>query len=158
MGGETPKSEKNQPGAFKLDHLQSTKSTFAKWISTLLTSHLQYFPFPASREMGIPLWTARVSGHRGCMNLGHSIGPFGIHETYFCNMDFHFIDQPHAAFPFSCIKANGHLTVDPKVSDTKGCMTLGLSNWTISSQQNLFLKIKFPLSSKPHAAFPFPAC
>ena len=46
-----PKSEWHQrvydPGAFKLNHLQSRKPIFAKWISTLLTGHMHDFPFPA---------------------------------------------------------------------------------------------------------------
>ena len=34
-------------------------------------------------------------------------------------------------------------------------MTLGCSNWTICSPQNLFYTNKFPLFNRPHAAFPF---
>ena len=56
-----PNSEWHQgvydPGAFKLDHLQSTKPIFAKWISTLLTGHMQHFPFPAYSEMDTPQCT-----------------------------------------------------------------------------------------------------
>ena len=29
-------------------------------------------------------------------------------------MDFHFINRPHAAFPFSCIQRKGLPSVDPK--------------------------------------------
>ena len=44
------------------------------------------------------------------------------------------------------------------VMTAKGCLSLGHSNWTICSPGNLFLKSKFPLFKKPHAAFPFHAC
>ena len=60
------------PGAFELDHLQSTKPIFAIWISTFLTSHMQHFPFLACREKGIPQWTPKVTDTKRCMTLGHS--------------------------------------------------------------------------------------
>ena len=78
------------PGAFKLDHLQSTEPIFAQYISPLLTRRMQNFPFPAYCEMDTPQCT-------------------------------------------------------PKVNSTKGYMTLGHSNWTICSPQNLFLQNEFPL-------------
>ena len=46
----------------------------------------------------------------------------------------------------------------PEVKEVKGCMTLGDSNWTICSPQNLFSRSKFPLFKDPDSAFPFPAC
>ena len=67
-------------------------------------------------------------------------------ETYFSRMDFHFFNRPQAAFPFSWIQWKGTPQWTPKVSDTKGCMTLGHSNWTICSPRNLFLQNGFPLS------------
>ena len=42
-----------------------------------------------------------------------------------------------------------------KVNDIKYFMTLGHSNWTICSQQNPFLRYKFPPFHQRHAAFPF---
>ena len=51
-----PKSEWEQgvydPGAFKLDHLESTEPIFAQQISTFLTGHMQNLPFPACKEKG----------------------------------------------------------------------------------------------------------
>ena len=67
-----------------------------------------------------------------------------IHKTYFCSLNFHF--KPDAGFPFSSMQKKGRtLQWIPKVSNTKGCMTLGHSNWTIRSSQDLFLQLKFPL-------------
>ena len=83
------------------------------------------------------------------------IGQFATNKTYFCKTDFHFFNRPHAAFPFPASREKGNPQWTPKVSDTKGCMTLGYSNWPICSQQNLFLKPQFHLINKPHAAFPF---
>ena len=61
-----PKSEWHQgvydPGAFELDRLQSIKPIFERWNSTLLTSHMQLFPFPACREMDTPQCTPTRSG------------------------------------------------------------------------------------------------
>ena len=45
---------------------------------------------------------------------GIQIGFFAVQETHFCIMDFHFINRPHAAFPFSCIQRKGHPSVDHK--------------------------------------------
>ena len=70
------KSDRHQgvfdPGAFKLDHLQSTKPIFAIRISTSLTSHMQHFPILACREKGIPQWTPKVTDTKRCMTIGHS--------------------------------------------------------------------------------------
>ena len=38
-----PQKWMTHPGAFKLDNLQSTKPIFSKYISTLLTGHMQHF-------------------------------------------------------------------------------------------------------------------
>ena len=71
-----PKSEWEQgvydPGAFKLDHLESTKPILHKWISTFLTCHMQHFPLPACREKRTPQLTPNVNETKGCTNLGHS--------------------------------------------------------------------------------------
>ena len=59
------------PGAFKLDHLQSSKQTFVELISTFLTGHMQHFPCPAYSEMDTPQCTPKVN-NKGCMTMGHS--------------------------------------------------------------------------------------
>ena len=134
------------PGAFKFDHLESTKPILEKKISTLFMCQMQHFPFPACREKGTPKYGShKWLTPKGVWPWGTQIGPFAVHKTYFCKMNFHFINRPHAAFPFSCIQWNGHPTMYPIVSDTKGCMTLGHSNWTICSPRNLFLQNEFPL-------------
>ena len=43
------------PGAFKLDHQESTEPILHKWISTFLIDHMQHFPFPACVEKGTPI-------------------------------------------------------------------------------------------------------
>ena len=37
----------------------------------------------------------------GVWPWGIQIGPLAVHTTYFCQIDFHFINRLHAAFPFS---------------------------------------------------------
>ena len=61
--------------------------------------------------------------------------------TYFCKINFHFINSPDAALLFSCIREKGTPQWTLNVHDIKkGCMTLGHSNWTIWSPWNLFLE------------------
>ena len=35
---------------------------------------------------------------------GIQMRPFGVHETYLRNINFHFLKRPHAALPFSCTR------------------------------------------------------
>ena len=51
---------------------------------------------------------------------GIRFGPFAVHGTYFCKIDFHFINKPHGAFPFSCIQRIGLLMMGPKSGWHKG--------------------------------------
>ena len=62
-------------------------------------------------EGDTPQWTPKVNDTRGVWPWGIQIGPFGVQETYFCKVNFHFINRPDAAFPFSCILWNGHPTM-----------------------------------------------
>ena len=55
-----------------MKYFVSTEQYFACNISTILTSHMQHFPFPACRGKGTPQWTPKVSDTKGCMTLGHS--------------------------------------------------------------------------------------
>ena len=91
-------------GPFKLDQLQSKKPIFAKCFSTLLMSHMQHFPFSVSRKRAPYNGPQKWMTKRGVWPLAIQIRSFAVHETYFCQMDFHFINKPHAAFPFSCIQ------------------------------------------------------
>ena len=59
----------------------------------------------------------------------------------------------HFPFPASSEMSTAEWT--PKVNESKGCMTLGHSNWDIWNPQNLFLANSFWLFDKPHAPFPF---
>ena len=51
-------------GEFKLDYLLSIKPFIEKKISTLITSHMQNFPFLACREKGTPLTGRRSNGRQ----------------------------------------------------------------------------------------------
>ena len=133
------------PGAFKLDHLESTKAIFARWISTFLTGHMQQFPFLHAEERDTLQWTQKWTTPRVVWPWGIRIGSFGVYKTYFCKMNFHFFNRPHASVPFSCMQRKGHPTMDPKKDDPKGYMSPGHSNWTICSPQNLFLQDEYPL-------------
>ena len=82
---------------------------------------------------------------RGVWPWGIQVGLFAVHQTYFCKINFNFINRSHAAFPFSCMQRNGRPTMYPKSEWHQGCMTPGHSSWTIYSPQNLFLQNEFPL-------------
>ena len=43
----------------------------------------------------------------------NQIGPFGVQETYFCKVNFPFVNMPHAAFPFNCMQRNGNPNSGP---------------------------------------------
>ena len=88
------------PGAFKLDHLQCTKPIFANWISTLLTGHMQHSLFLHAEKRALHTRPQKWMTPRGVWPWGIWIGPFAVNETYFCQLNFHFIDRPHAGFPF----------------------------------------------------------
>ena len=96
-------------------------------------------------ERDTPHWTQKWMTLRGVWPWGIQIGPYGVQKTYFCKVNFHFINRPHAAFPFSCIQRKGHPSVETKSDDTKGCRTLGHSIWNNLSPQNIFLQSEFPL-------------
>ena len=69
---------------------------------------MQHFPFPACREKGTPQWTTpKVMIPRGVGPWGVQIGIFRVHETYFCKIDSHFFNTPHAAFPLSACRGKG---------------------------------------------------
>ena len=74
---------------------------------------------------------------RGVWLWDIQIRSFAVYETYFCKMNFHFLNKPHAAFPFSCMQRKGHPTVNPKSEWHQGVCNPG--------------------AFKPHATFPFPA-
>ena len=76
------------PGTFNLDQLDLMQPIWERSIFTLLTSHMQEFPF---------------------------------------------------------FKEKGTLQLIPKVTATRGYMTMGYSNWTSRSSWNQFLKNKFSL-------------
>ena len=118
--------------AFKLDHLESTKPIFITWISTLLIDQDTNFwkanfhcinkphwafPFSCRHRKGHATVDPESGPHkwmtqRGARPWGIQVGPFGVNQTYFCNINFHFIHKPHAAFPFSCMQRKGQASMD----------------------------------------------
>ena len=97
----------------------------------------------------------KVNKTMGSMTLGLSNWTICSLQNPFCVSKFPLFQKSDAAFPFSCIQGKGHSKMDPNVSETMGSMTMGHSNWTICSLQNLFCVGKFPLFQKPDAAYPF---
>ena len=135
------------------------KPIFAKWISTLITGHMQHFPFPASREKGPLSGPQKWMTPRGVWPWGIQIGSFAVHETYFCKMDVHFINRPDAALPFSCIKRKGHSTVDPKSEWHQGVYDPGAFKLDhLQSMKPIFAKWISTLLTSHMQHFPFPAC
>ena len=99
----------------------------------IITRHVErslHFPFSACRAKGTLQWTPKVDDTKG----GIRNGPFAVHENYFCKMNFHFINWPHAAFPFPAYSEMDTPQCTPKVNGTKGHMTLGHSSWTLGSR------------------------
>ena len=74
---------------FQLDHLGSTKRIFENWISTLLRSHMQRFPFRACRRV------------KGNCRLWTSSSECGLCCTIprFSNINFHSSNKHHFPFP-----------------------------------------------------------
>ena len=133
------------PRALQLNHLNSTKPIFEKKNSTLFTCHMQNFTFLASTEKGTPHWTPKVNDTNRCMTPSIQIGSYGVNVANFCEVSFHFIYKPHAESHLSCIHWKGQSVMNQKVNESKRCMTLGHSNWTIWSPRNPFLLNEFPL-------------
>ena len=100
------------PGAFKLDQLESTKPIFGMQNFTLLTAHMQHFPFPACREREAPHWTPNVNGTNGSRTLRHSswmiLTPRNLFSTFFPSHMQHFL------FLHPKKRAPHRLTVDLK--------------------------------------------
>ena len=107
---------------------------------------MQHFLFPACRGKGTPYWTRKINGINGWMTLGHLNWTICSPQNLFTTVKFPLFQKSDAAFLFSCMQGNGHSKIwIPKVTDIKGCTTLGHSNWTSWSTQNLFLQNRFPL-------------
>ena len=53
---------------------------------------------------GIPKFLQKWLTPRSGRLWGIQIRPFGVHETYLRNINFHFLKRPHAALPFSCTR------------------------------------------------------
>ena len=89
-------------------------------------SHILHFSFPASPEKDTPKGTPKVNESMGCVTLVESrpwsiqIGTFGVHKTHLFKNYFDIFDEPHAAFPFSCIHWKGPPELAPKVNESKG--------------------------------------
>ena len=124
----TPKSEWQQgvygTGSIKLDHLESMRPIFRRKISTLLTSICSNSLFlHAEKETlytGPQEWiTARV-----VWPWGNQVGSFGVHETYFWEVNLHFINKLYAALPFPAYRESDIL----QCSDPKG------QEWMIPTQ------------------------
>ena len=81
--------------------------------------------------------------------------PFAVHETYFCKMNFHSINNHMQDFHFPACRKKGTPQWTQKVKYTMGCMTLG--TWdihigTLAIHKIYFVKVVFHLISKSHSA------
>ena len=85
---------------------------------------------------GLRKWIAP----RGGWPWGIQIGSFAVHETYFCKMDFHFMNKLHAAFSFSCIQRKWHPSV-AKVYDL--LCVWGIQNGAIALHETYFCQNDF---------------
>ena len=91
---------------------------------------------------------------RGVWPWGIQVGPYAVHETYFCKMNLHFINRPHAAFPISCIQWNGQPTCTQKWMAPRGVWPWGIQIWSLAVHETHFCKMDFHFINQPHAAFP----
>ena len=106
--------EMNDHGVFKLDHLESTRPNFEKYISTFLLGHMQH-SLSQHAEKGTPQYRPQMRmTPRDEWPWCIQIGPFRVYKTYFWKVNFHFFTRPHAAFPFSSIHKKGIPNIDPK--------------------------------------------
>ena len=96
---------------------------------------------------------------RGVRPWGIQIGPFAVHKTYFCKMNFHFINKPHAAFPFSSMQRKRHPTVDPESEGHPGVHDPGAFKLGhLQSMKPIFASKISTLLPGHMQHFPFPAC
>ena len=102
--------------------------------------------------------TLKVNETKRCMTLAHSNGIICSPLNLFSTGKFPLFRKPDAAFPSPACREKGISQLTLKVNETKGCMTLAHSNWTICSPLNLFSTGNLPLFQKPDAAYPFPTC
>ena len=141
-------------GAFKLHYLQSTIPIFAKWISTLLTTQMQNFPFPASREKGILQWTTKEDDTKTCMTF-IQIGSFGVHKNQFWGNKFQLYYQAtHSISLFYTEKGTPYS--GPKSWCYQGVYSPGVFKLEhLESTQTYFWKINFNFINQSNTAFPF---
>ena len=56
-----PKVNEYDPGAFRLDHLQSMKPILVKHFFTFSAIQMQHIPFPACKEKGTLHWSPKAN-------------------------------------------------------------------------------------------------
>ena len=94
--------------------------------------------------------------HRGLLSWGIQIRSFGVHKTYVCETNFHFINWPLPEFPLSCIHWNGQLTMDPISEWHQGViLPWHVLIGSLAFHETYFCKMIFHLINLPHAASPF---
>ena len=94
----------------------------------------------------------------GIWPWGTRIGPIAFHETYFFTMNFHFINRPHEALPFSCIQWDEDPTMYPKSEWHQGVYYPGAFKlYHFESTKPIFAKWISTLLTGQMQQFPFPA-
>ena len=94
-------------GAFKLDHMQSTKPMFAKWISTSLIGHMQHSLIQHAGERVLHNGSQKWMRAMGVWPWDIQIGQYEVHKTYFCKMNFCLLNRAYAAFLFTACRGKG---------------------------------------------------
>ena len=123
------------------------------WCHPLLGDILEC-PFPYMQKRALTFVPPEVDRIQKCTTLQHLNWSICSPWKLFSTSKFPLFQNQICNTPFSCIQRNGQWS--QKVNETKGCMTLGHSNWIISSQQNLFYIRKFPtffVSHMQHISF-----
>ena len=71
------------------------------------------------------------------------------------DVNFHFINKPHAAFSFSCVQKKGNLPMDPKSEWHQGVWPWGIQIGSNAIYKTNFWNVNFLVISQPHGAFSF---
>ena len=112
---------------------------------------MQQFHLASCREMVILIVTPRRAWLRA-----NQIGSFGVQETYFWRVNFHFVNMPHAAAPFTACKEMGILHSLPwKCMTPRELWPSAIQIGAFGVQETYFWKVNFHFVNVPHEAVPF---
>ena len=110
----------------------SPQNLFLQHNFPFLKGHMQHLPFPACRGKEQLTAKPKSKWHQwvndpGAFELDHLQSMKPMFATWISTL----LTGHKQHFAFPACRGKRQLTVDPKVNDTNGYMTLGHSNWTI---------------------------